>query len=498
MNITGIRNHFTNWREWELNPIVVKELRQAVRSWAVTGMLLLFLIILFVVSVAFLVFQSFDVDPDVRLGGAMFSVFVCILAVASIFFIPLYVGVRVAAERQENNPDLFYISTLSPARIILGKFLCGAYMAVLFCSACMPFMAFTNLLRGVDLPTVFFILFYLFLIVCVAIMVAIFLACVPASRPFKILFAIIGFIGSFWVIIPMIAFSFEFLRSGIGASMLERNFWIASLTATAIGLATIGLFFVMSVALISPPSSNRGRPVRIYITAMWFLGGLLALGWIFKTGSGAAIAPWTISTFWLMFFALIVVVSNSDHLSQRVRRAIPQSPLKRAQAFLFFNGAAGGLVWVGMLLGLTLLISQEISPLLPKVFSTDRDWIILPIVIIYICAYALTGLFIHRKFFTRHSPKIAGLLVISLMAIWALMPSVILFFLNELSWKSVDHLELGNIFNLISMRDDKRLYYHFYFALAWLGLMLLLNAKWFFTQARNFRPPPKFVPPVIQ
>ena len=132
MNITGIRNHFTNWREWELNPIVVKELRQAVRSWAVTGMLLLFLIILFVVSVAFLVFQSFDVDPDVRLGGAMFSVFVCILAVASIFFIPLYVGVRVAAERLENNPDLFYISTLSPARIILGKFLCGAYMAVLF------------------------------------------------------------------------------------------------------------------------------------------------------------------------------------------------------------------------------------------------------------------------------------------------------------------------------------------------------------------------------
>src|SRR6202042_2905139 len=140
-------------------------------------MLLLFLIILFVVSVAFLVFQSFDVDPDVRMGGAMFSAFVCILAGASVFFIPLYVGVRVAAERQENNPDLFYVSTLSPARIIRGKFLCGAYMALLFFSACMPFMAFTNLLRGVDLPTVFFILFYLFLVVCVAIMVAIFLAC---------------------------------------------------------------------------------------------------------------------------------------------------------------------------------------------------------------------------------------------------------------------------------------------------------------------------------
>ena len=92
----------------------------------------------------------------------MFSAFMVILAGASIFFIPLYIGVRVAAERQENNPDLLYVSTLSPARIIWGKFLCGAYMALLFFSACMPFMAFTNLLRGVDLPTVFFILFFLF------------------------------------------------------------------------------------------------------------------------------------------------------------------------------------------------------------------------------------------------------------------------------------------------------------------------------------------------
>jgi hypothetical protein len=142
MNLAGIKDHFSNWRQWELNPILVKELRQAVRSWAVTGVLLLFLTALFIISLGFLVFQSFNVDPDVQLGGQMFSWFSGILAVASVFFIPLYMGVRVAAERQENNPDLFYVSTLSPARIILGKFLCGAYMAVLFFSACMPFMAF--------------------------------------------------------------------------------------------------------------------------------------------------------------------------------------------------------------------------------------------------------------------------------------------------------------------------------------------------------------------
>ncbi len=209
MSIAGIKNHFTNWREWELNPIVIKELRQAVRSWAVTGMLLLFLIVLFITSLGFLVTQSFDVDENMQLGGTMFSAFMVILAGASVFFIPLYVGVRVAAERQENNPDLLYVSTLSPARIIRGKFLCGAYMALLFFSACMPFMAFTNLLRGVDLPTVFFILFYLFLVVCAANMIAIFFACLPMSRPFKILLVIYGFFQSFGLIIPLVAASFR-------------------------------------------------------------------------------------------------------------------------------------------------------------------------------------------------------------------------------------------------------------------------------------------------
>jgi len=141
MNATigKLRAHFTNWREWELNPIVIKELRQGVRSWSVTGMLMLFLVVLFIASLGFLITESFDVNVNMGLGGTMFSSFMVILAGASVFFIPLYTGVRVAAERQENNPDLLYVTTLSPARIIFGKFLCSAYIVVLFFSACMPF-----------------------------------------------------------------------------------------------------------------------------------------------------------------------------------------------------------------------------------------------------------------------------------------------------------------------------------------------------------------------
>ena len=509
-----IKTHFTNWREWEINPIVIKELRQAVRSWAVTGMLLVFLTVLFITSLVFLVSQSFDVDANLGLGGTMFSAFAVILAVASVLFIPLYVGVRVASERQENNPDLLYVSTLSPACIIRGKFLCGAYVAVLFFSACMPFMAFTNLLRGVDLPTVFSILFYLFLTVCAANMIAIFFACLPMSRPFKILLAVGGFFASFWLMVPMVMFSFRVMGLGVGTMLSRRDFWIQNITEIGLGALITGLFYVLSVALISPPSMNRARPVRIYITVMWLLGGILSLVWVGQTGNPEVILGWSTSTFLLMILSLLVVISNSDQLSLRVRRDIPVSPVKRALAFPFFNGAAGGLVWVVVIIAATFLVTTGVlssdfswSPKTPSVSPsvlishasfpkpapvlvshTDalESW---TAVLAYVFAYVLTALFIQRKFLPKHSPKLAGLLAVLLAGVWAVMPGVILFFLNQLTWKSLEGLQLGNIFNVFSsLRESGEIYRHLVFACIWLAVAMALNASWFFRQMNQFQP----------
>ena len=489
MSVAGIKNHFANWRDWELNPIVIKELRQAVRSWAVTGMLLLFLTVLFLASLGFLVTQSFSVDVNMQLGGSMFAAFMVILACASVFFIPLYVGIRVAVERQENNPDLLYVTALSPGSIIRGKLLCGAYMALLFFSACMPFMAFTNLLRGVDLPTVFFILVYLFLVVCAANQIAILLACVPTSRPFKILLALAGFIASFWIVIPLVTVSFEFMRSGVGVMMSERNFWIGAISVVGVGTALVGLLYVLSVALISPLSANRALTVRIYITIIWLLGGVLSMAWMVRTSRTEIIFIWAYITFALMIFSLLVTISNSDAISLRVRRDIPRSRLKRAVAFLFFNGAAGGLIWVALISGLTFFVaniwltgaafSSADKVSFSEFYSTTMA---------YAFAYALMALFIHRKFLARRPPKLAGLLAVMLAAAWALAPSIILFFLNRLSWESIEGLQLGNVFNVTSLRDNDQRIYHQYFAFAWLLVMLAINAKWFLRQVKNFRP----------
>lgn len=497
--LSKIKSRFVNWRDWELNPIVIKELRQAVRSWAVTGMLLLFLTVLFIASLSFLIAQSFDVDSNLGLGRSMFSTFAAILAGTSVFFIPLYIGVRLAAERHENNPDLLYVTTLSPVRIIRGKFFCGAYMTLLFFSAVMPFMAFSNWLRGVDLPTEFFILCFLFLVVCGVNMVSIFLACIPASRPFKILLALGGCFVSFWIIVPLVELSFEMLRSGVGSMMAARDFWIGTATVVVIGAAVAGLFFVLSVALISPPSANRALPIRIYITMIWLLGFGLSLGWVAQSGNGRLMSTWLYSTFALMIFALLVTVSNSDQFSLRVRWRIPQSGFKRILAFVFFNGAAGGLIWVGIILALTGVATRTVMALFPTAYVSSYgsspevgQWFIT--VSLYAFAYALSALFIHRHFLPKRPPKLAGLIAILIPSLMALAPSVVMFFLNRLSWNAIEGLQLGNVFNLLALRDDSQRAYHLYFAFAWLAVMIGLNAMWFFRQVEHFHPPIRVVP----
>jgi hypothetical protein len=256
-----------------------------------------------------------------------------------------------------------------------------------------------------------------------------------------------------------------------------------------------GLFFVLSVAMITPPSANRALPVRLYITGIWLLGGILSFCWVTQTGDAERMYAWTGPTFVLMMCSLLVTISNTDQLSLRVRRTIPQRSLKRVASFFFFNGASGGLIWVAGILGLTWLVTDSVSLCFTSRGSTPfsaEKWY--GTTVAYAFAYSMTALFIHRKFLPSRPAKLTGLLAVLLAGGWAIAPSIFLFFANQLSWKSVDGLQLGNIFNIFSLRDDDQIRYHQVFAFAWLIVMIILNARWFRRQVSDFHPPAPAAP----
>ncbi|NBV21516.1 MAG: ABC transporter permease [Proteobacteria bacterium] len=493
----------TNWRTWEPNPIVVKELRQAVRSWAITGMMLAFLTILFFVTVGFLLGQSFNVNPNQALGRDIFQVFLPILSVVGFFFIPIYVGGRLTAERQEGNVDMLYITTLSPARIIRGKLFCGIYILVLFFSVVAPFMVFTNLLRGIDLPTVFVLLTIAFLLSVLSLQAAIFLSCLPASKGLKILVGVPAGIFMMSLVGMMTAMSVDMMREGIGSRLGTWTFWGPTLSALFIGLLLFGFLHLAAIALISPASANRALPLRAYTTVAWLLTLVVAIGLAVENSSAEPVGIWAGLVTAAMILALVISVSEGDDQSIRIRRTIPTNSLKRAGAFFFYSGSAGGLAWT-VLLGLaTLLLNIVVfeGGLLESVTGhwtgmtgrhiyhpSDEITVTFSSLFLYALAYSLFGLFIHRRFQRHRAPIFAGLCSVALPALWAIVPNLVLFFVNQLSWDALQERQLGNVFNVFALKDHSFVFDHFFCAVFLVAIGAALNLRWFHRQLLAFQP----------
>ena len=138
--------------DW-LNPILVKETRQALKSsqFAITFVLVLVACWIVTIGVVAYIGPRIFYSAD---GGTLLAWYYAILALPLMVVVPLAAFRSLAAEREDNTYDLLSITALKPRQIISGKLGSSiAQMAVYF-SAITPCLAFTYLLRGVDLPTI--------------------------------------------------------------------------------------------------------------------------------------------------------------------------------------------------------------------------------------------------------------------------------------------------------------------------------------------------------
>ncbi|MEY2466614.1 MAG: hypothetical protein QOD03_1135 [Verrucomicrobiota bacterium] len=253
-----LKAHLGTWHEWELNPIVIKELRQSMRSNFLTGTLLLLLSVLFLAFVACLAGQNLLVGVTQRAGLNISRALLAILTIGSLIFVPVFTGLRMAGERQEGALDLMFITTLAPLQIVRGKLVSGAYLAMMFFSAGAPFMALTNQLRGVDLPTIFFVLTCLYAVVCLAIQAAILFGCLPLHAALKLFIGVLFIIGLVVVAFGLITFFSIMLQSGVGSMMGKLSFWIGFFMLMVLVFIGILLMQAIAVSLMNTDSRPRG------------------------------------------------------------------------------------------------------------------------------------------------------------------------------------------------------------------------------------------------
>ena len=421
----------------KLNPIVVKELRQAVQGKFLIVVLICFLCLQLLTVALFLTnesaFESFNAGRNVC------RVLLIILLATCLLFVPAYTGLRLASERADANVDLLFITTLRPRSIIWGKFFSGLILTILIYSACMPFMTFTYLLRGVDLLSIFILLALIFIVVAVGIQCAMLIGCVPTNRVFKVILGI----GCFWCVvtffIPLSVVMFMpggLLDSGIGSQLGSWEFWRVALGVLGGGAALITLCALLSTALISPLSANRALPIRIFITAVWLLTGIGAVIWSIGVNDLGPIWTWGFIHTLLFSIGLFVAVSERESLGQRVRQDIPRRRLPRLVAFLFYSGAASGVAWSSLMIILTALPIAAWISIFPYMFDHVLETLGSLVALgLYAFGYALGASVIRRRFLAdRITCGYTWMIALVLFGITTTIIPLALFFLSG-EWK---------------------------------------------------------------
>jgi hypothetical protein len=383
------------------NPIVVRELRQAVRSRFVTGMLLVFLIVLLVVTGIYaLSLQAARFEESLSAGEDVTMWLLGILFYVCMLFVPLYTGLRLVFERRGTQADLLFITTLSPGAIVRGKMFSAVMLTLLIFSACLPFLTFTYLLRGVDLSGLLLSLLLGFAGIIMMTQIALLISALPMSIVFRILISLggIGFMGT-------VAGSLTAAAAGMQYSGITYNgeFWVGMGMIVAVILMEMGLLYVLTVAALSPPSANRTFPIRLYITGVWALlliviGG----GCLYYHEWEAIIFAWLIPMIVLLLCAFVFGLCERQEWGPRIRRHIPSNPLGRVVAFLFYTGAPGAMLWSAIMVGLTLLIGFVAMALSNSyAFNGWEDMRYFVAAPLYVIAYGLTGLLLWLGVFRR-------------------------------------------------------------------------------------------------
>jgi ABC-type transport system involved in multi-copper enzyme maturation permease subunit len=486
-----------------INPIVVKETRQAVSSRLVAAFLLLFLGIQLLVML--LLIQNGEManpdDTNLRAGREVFTIVQGILLGTCMVLIPTMTGARLGGERSDVNVDLLFISSLTPRAVLAGKLFAGAALALLIFSACAPFMTFAYVMRGLDVPTILVVLAADFTAVLLATTVGLFLAAVPANRGLRIFIGVGGFVFICVLSGRLLTLSAELLRGDAELDPGTWDFWAAFAGLAGLAFGLMGLLFVWAVALISPAAANRAYPVRVYTLAFW---AATAVGFALLSAYDDTPEPvgiWATLACVLFSLQMIVATCERDAWGARVARRIPRRLVPRVLAFFFYSGAAGGFAFgaIGAAVS-TLGVHLWYHAAMPSRFTTRHEPVLLVgLVAGYVYCYCLTATVVRRVLAgTTFRSEYTWVLAALLFGLGCTIPYIARFALFDNSPRYAYSDELLALYltnpavmipDVLESSASSHRGLTLLFLVVWGTVATAANVPWFVKQATTFRPP---------
>lgn len=343
-----------------LNPILVRELLQAVRGRAFFLLVLALLVFSVGLGIGVATRRS-EITP--RHGLEAFSFGLMALAPIVIFVVPMLAFHSMRHELRAGIVEQLLLSRLRPRRIVAGKLAAALVQYFLFLSVLAPVLATTYLLRGVDLPTIALCL-VLSLLVCILTTSLAIAAAAQGVLPMLQPLANIGMAFSLGVtsiaVMGGIAEG-EFLRM---LGFLLRGPQFGAVMSAIVLLCVFGtvLAGMTASALLAHAHENRSTAFRVWLLA----AAAACYGWMFVFVP--AIGRWQAASGIAVFLVVatgalgLFSITEPRALSPRQQKHAPHRPLLAVLAAPFLPGRDRGMVFVAAVLALvvggTLLVTE--------------------------------------------------------------------------------------------------------------------------------------------
>ncbi|MGB7342656.1 MAG: hypothetical protein WBD20_00435 [Pirellulaceae bacterium] len=322
-----------------INPILIKEARQSLKSrqFLVTFFLLL------IASCLWTVLGVVSYSPDVYYvpkGNSFLIGYYLVMAIPMMGMVPLAAHRSLVAEIEDDTFEMLVITRLSSMRIVMGKLNSAVLQMLIYFAAIVPCLAFSYLLRGVSLPMIAAMIvatfFTALLVTCFALMLST-LAFNRAGQTIALL-----------VVLAVILFAeimcFAFIVDGLLQSA-DDDIYLGVAAYVIVGISCMVLFIKAAAARIAPISENRSTGLRLTMFAqqlVWISVMAIAAMW-YSDYEPINFGSMVLAGYWLVMGA--VMMAESAELSPRVQRSLPSTAAGRSFLTWFNPGPATGYVF---------------------------------------------------------------------------------------------------------------------------------------------------------
>ncbi len=327
-----------------INPILVKETRQALKSrqFVVTFSLLLFAALAWTIAGSLLLMPQIYFVPS---APTLLVGYYLVLAVPMLLVVPLAAYRSLEGEIDDGTLELLSVTALSPRQIVIGKLGSAALQMMLYFVALFPCVAYAYTLRGVDMPTLAILMGMLVVFGLTMTVVAIFFAPMARARSSQV---------STILVVMALLIAGEFAAGSLAINLINLGNPLTSLqtgflvVSAVLFAGTIAFVFLMATAAqLTPESENRSTSIRVALLIHQFT--LIGIAH-FSMVLGFEIS---LTTVWVLTAHLVLMwvatgammAAEAPTMTPRIRRELPGTFLGRLLFIWFTPGPATGLVF---------------------------------------------------------------------------------------------------------------------------------------------------------